>query len=71
MPKAFASQTSESKSPLQAEPARSQAVVRERRVRYFKRADSWFTRFVKLLLGVHEGLRLGSLSLHEPECDYG
>jgi len=65
MPKASASETSESKSSLQAEPPWSQAVVRKRRLRYFKRADSWFTRFVKLLLGVHEGLWLGSLNLDE------
>lgn len=65
MPKPFARERSGSKNLPQAEPARSQAVVRERRLRYFKRADSWFNRFVKLLLGVHEGLWLGCLNPDE------
>jgi hypothetical protein len=39
--------------------------VRERRLRRFKWADSWFNRFVKLLSGVHEGFWLGCLSIDD------
>ena len=38
------------------------AAVRPRRVRYFKRADGWFNRFVRLAAVVHEGFWLGCLS---------
>src|SRR4029077_4822488 len=40
----------------------SPAAVRRRRVRYFKRADGWFNRFVRLAVVVHEGFWLGCLS---------
>jgi hypothetical protein len=36
--------------------------VHRRRVRYFKRADRWFTRLVRLAAVVHEGFWLGCLS---------
>jgi hypothetical protein len=65
MAKPSVSERFESKSPLQASTPQSQAVLRQRRLRYFKRADSWCNRFVKLLLGVHEGLWLGYLSIDE------
>lgn len=38
------------------------SAVRRRRVRYFKRADGWFNRFVRLAAVVHEGFWLGCLS---------
>jgi hypothetical protein len=53
------------KGPSRANAAVSRGDLRTRRLRYFKRADSWFNRFVKLLSGVHEGLWLGSLSIDE------
>jgi hypothetical protein len=40
----------------------SPASVRRRRVRYFKRADGWFNRFVRLAAVLHEGFWLGCLS---------
>lgn len=40
----------------------SPAAVRRRRVRYFRRADGWFNRFVRLAGVVHEGFWLGCLS---------
>jgi len=36
--------------------------MRRRSVRYFKRADCWFNRFVRLAAVVHEGFWLGCLS---------
>jgi hypothetical protein len=38
------------------------SAMRRRSVQYFKRADSWFNRFVRLAAVVHEGFWLGCLS---------
>lgn len=51
--------------PTPANDRQSRGTLRERRLRYFKRADSWFNSFVRMLSGVHEGFWLGVLSISE------